>query len=356
MPEDPSQPTPEDTRRLPRALSPSWAQRKRMLRLEAWCVLAACYPMLAFAYLWPPDFRNGSSGYVAVAWTAFMLRTFSFHLGLLLFLIGAVAGAYRVWRMVLVTVPLLLITLGPTVRRHFPPAPCSVAGETVTVMSVNLLMINELTSPIIEEIRNTSPDVLLLQEYTWNWHKALQQALSADYPFVEYVMQEDSFGAAIYSRRPFEERPEAYLPLGAVSTPQLRTVISVSGERVAFYNIHLLPPWGLEYTIEQRTQFADLLELLAEESIPVVMGGDFNFTENSPYASALADLNAVDAFDLGGWGRGTTWPVNGAFRWIPSLRLDHIYLRGGLTCVRCRTGVGRGSDHRPVIAEIGFGK
>jgi len=134
----------------------------------------------------------------------------------------------------------------------------------------------------------------------------------------------------------------------------MRAVIELAGRRVAVYNIHLLPPWGLEYTTENRLQFADLLDKLAGERLPVILAGDFNFTETSPNAASLRGIGLRDAHDLGGWGRGTTWPVNSFFRWIPSLRLDHIYLSDELTCSRCRTGVGTGSDHRPVVAEIGF--
>lgn len=95
--------------------------------------------------------------------------------------------------------------------------------------------------------------------------------------------------------------------------------------------------------------------MLAAEALPVIVGGDFNFTENSTNALVLRRQGLADAHSVGGWGRGATWPVNSFFRWIPSVRLDHIYLGGGLTCAECRTGTGEGSDHRPVIAGIGFG-
>lgn len=92
----------------------------------------------------------------------------------------------------------------------------------------------------------------------------------------------------------------------------------------------------------------------AGPSSRLILGGDFSFTQNSPQAAALRRIGLEDAQDLGNWGRGTTWPVNSFLRWIPGLRLDHIYLGSSLTCVDCRTGVGKGSDHRPVIARIGL--
>lgn len=223
-------------------------------------------------------------------------------------------------------------------------------------MSVNLLMVNQQTGPIIAEIIEAQPDILLLQEYTDHWHAALQIAIGADYPYLCYQTRDDSFGAAIYSRRPFVGQPALHLPLGDGELPQMRAVIRLTNRDVAVYNIHLLPTYWGDYTIAGRVQFADLLDLLADERLPIIMGGDFNFTETSPHAAALSRLGLSDAHALGGWGRGTTWPVHSMFRWIPSLRLDHIYLSGGLTCAECRTGVGQGSDHRPVLAKVGFGK
>ena len=73
---------------------------------------------------------------------------------------------------------------------------------------------------------------------------------------------------------------------------------------MAIYNVHLLPVTSLEYTTETRMQFADLLDRIKGESLPFILAGDFNFTETTPQAAELRRLGLVDAFDLGGWGRG----------------------------------------------------
>jgi len=36
----------------------------------------------------------------------------------------------------------------------------------------------------------------------------------------------------------------------------------------------------------------------------------------------------------------------------PVTRLDHVLTRNGLDVTRIRTGRGRGSDHRPLVADI----
>ena len=81
-------------------------------------------------------------------------------------------------------------------------------------MSVNLLMVNKDTGPLTEEIRASGADIVLLQEYTEHWHAALRAALAEDYPYECHVCRDDSFGAAVYSNRPFLGEPELDVPLG----------------------------------------------------------------------------------------------------------------------------------------------
>lgn len=333
-----------------------WPQRRRLLYVQAWIATACAYIILAFAYYWPQDYREDTPYLVVLGWTAFILRTFVYHLGLLFLIIPGVSLWRRRWRLLVISLPALLIAVGPSWWQYRPRSEPSIGGNTMTVMSVNLLMANQRTGPIIEEIKAARPDVLFLQEYTDHWHDAIDAAIGEAFPYKAYVTREDSFGTAVYSRKPFKGRVERYLDLGSGSVPQVRAVIDFDGRDVVLYNIHFLPPKGLDYIIETRAQFADLLDVLSKEELPVILAGDFNFTERSSQAAALGEIGIIDAQDAGGWGRGSTWPVSGLFRWVPGIRLDHVYLAGGLTCAGCRTGVGQGSDHRPVVARVGFSR
>ena len=338
-----------------RVLWPDWSARKRMLRVEAWAVVFTSYALLALAYLWPQDYRNESPGYVLVAWLAFLVRVLQFHIGLLLLTIAVVAAFSRGRRLFLATAPLVLVTLGPALRAQLPKTPPEAppGSPTLRVMSCNLLMVNKDTGPILAEIRAANPDVLLLQEYTDEWHAASVAAgLTRDFPYHSFVTRDDSFGVALYSRLPFLGEVDNRLPLGRAGVEQTRAVVRWAGRDVAVYNIHLLPPRRLDYTVDSRLQFARLLETLSAEALPYVVGGDFNLTENTPQHSDLAAVGARDAHDLAGRGRGATWPVNGVFRYLPGLRLDHVYVGNGLQAARCETGEGRGSDHRPLIADV----
>jgi endonuclease/exonuclease/phosphatase (EEP) superfamily protein YafD len=222
-------------------------------------------------------------------------------------------------------------------------------------MSCNLLMVNKDTRPILDEIRAARPDVLLLQEYTAEWHDAVKASgVATELPYSSHVTRDDSFGVAVYSRFPFVGEVDNRLPLGRAGVEQTRAVVDVDGRHVAVYNVHLLPPRRLDYTIDSRLQFAGLLDALSSERLPFVLGGDMNLTGDTPQQHDLRRAGALDAHDAAGRGRGSTWPVNSFLRYVPGFRLDHVYAGNGLTPVNCVTGEGRGSDHRPVIADVAW--
>ena len=328
-----------------------------MLRVEAWAAVLAAYVLLGLAYAWPQAYRNETPAFVLVAWAAFLVRVLQFHLGLFLAGIALAAAFVRGRRLFLAAAPLVLFTLGPPLWGYLRGPRVASAAATgrpvLRVMSANLLMVNQDTRGIIDEILAARPDVVLLQEYTDHWHAAMKPALSAEYPFGSFVTQDDSFGVAVYSRTAFVNGDvDNRLPLGRSLVPQTRAVVRFAGRDVAVYNVHLLPARRLDYAIESRLQFADLLETLSAEELPYVVGGDWNFTGDAPQHRDLARLGARDAHDLAGAGRGATWPVNSFFQYLPGLRLDHGYVGPGLTAARSKVGVGRGSDHRPVIADV----
>jgi endonuclease/exonuclease/phosphatase (EEP) superfamily protein YafD len=62
------------------------------------------------------------------------------------------------------------------------------------------------------------------------------------------------------------------------------------------------------------------------------------------------DLGLHEAHERIGRPFATTWP-NGLHH-LPPLRLDHIFTDDSIVPVRLSEGRGRGSDHRPIIAEL----
>ena len=316
--------------------------------------LVLAYVVLAFAHVWPQSYGRSADWYVAVSWVAFLIRVFEFHIALVVAVIGLLALVRRRWRVALFAAPVVLLLILPTVVRQIaPPDPPAGRGPTLRVMTINLLVSNEDTAAVVDEIDDAHPDVVVFQEYDATWHDALRAEVARTFPHVRYETRSDSFGAAIYSRKPFigaEER--VMLGHEMDQTPETRNAVDLGGTDVAIYNIHTLPPSGLDYTRRGREQFADLLQVLRSDDTPRIVAGDFNVTADTPQHDAIGKLDLVDAWDLAGRGRGATWPANSFLAFVPGVRLDHLYLSEELTVMKVRRADANGSDHRPVIADV----
>jgi len=134
---------------------------------------------------------------------------------------------------------------------------------------------------------------------------------------------------------------------------QLRAVVDVHGTPVLCQNIHLIPPRNFEYTVEHFDEMRDFVQMLFNENgRPAIVAGDFNFTGSTLQAQTIKSIGFKDAFLDAGTGRGSTWPVNSIFRYLPGIRLDHIFLSPKLQCRSIAQGKGYGSDHRPLVADL----
>ena len=324
----------------------------RGLRVAAGVIVLATYPLLAMALLWQTDLQRTDTLHVAVSQVVFMTRTFLFHLGLALGAVLLWAVVRRDRRLALVTMLPLAATLVPGWARQSPSQPVNNAGPAVRVMHFNLLRSNRQTDRVLEEVRDVNPDLVVLHEYAPHWHDAVLPVLGPAYAHVRTGARPGSYGWAIYSRFPIVGEPQELVQPDLSHETLVRAELEVHGTRVALYAVHLRPPKDLACARMQRGQLVHLRDLLAQERLPLLVCGDFNFTGAHRMHRALLEIGLVDAHEQAGTGRGTTWPVKSLLRYVPGIRIDHIYLRGGLTCLEAHTGIGAGSDHRPVIAEI----
>jgi endonuclease/exonuclease/phosphatase (EEP) superfamily protein YafD len=145
----------------------------------------------------------------------------------------------------------------------------------------------------------------------------------------------------------------------------VRYEVETPGRVVNVVNVHLATVrqglnairyrrWGgiseLESNIEQR----DLESLLAhafalQSNGPLLVAGDFNMPEESAlYRRHWSDLR--NAFSCAGYGFGTSKET----RWH-GIRIDHVLLGPGWSCLRTRVGSHLGGDHRPMVADLAWG-
>jgi endonuclease/exonuclease/phosphatase (EEP) superfamily protein YafD len=260
-----------------------------------------------------------------------------------------VAGVDGVWtrsRWSLATaIPCVLVLLawGWANRPPSPPAPLP-DGPRLVLVSANHLMVNPTPEAFFDEWRADPPDVLLVQEHT----PLSEAVLDGRFPHVLSAPETHSFGEGLYSRHPFLWARTDTLE----GVYWQRAAIEVDGVAVELWNVHTLPPVS-ELNLELwQAQIATLVREARRVDGPLIIGGDFNLTGHMAGYDALTEV-VVDAHrDCGRW-VARTWPANGLFPLVPAMvKLDHVFLGGGVRCAAIEEGTGAGSDHRPIRAEL----
>lgn len=343
--------------------SPVLARKRRSvvtrgIALVAW-VMAIALPMSLLAARLVGWIGSES---VVLAFLALMIQVFAFHVGLVAAAMVLVALGLRRWRLGLVLLASVLVTVGPswlrTAQRTSVPAVDD--DQTLTVLSCNLRYGTAEADPLLAWIEEIDPDVIVFQEYADPWTGIVARELRERYP---HVWQEPggAHGQATLSRMPLVEVvPDIWERAWKVPSP--RVAIEHEGKRVDITNVHVYPP--IRFSLLQAQM--DQIQLVAEDAYerlgmvsetPMADGvlylGDFNAPWNSNHLRPLARVGLREAHARVGTDRGASWgPPDGLLSIAPGIRIDHALYGGGLQPVWSVVGPDVGSDHRPIA--VGF--
>ncbi|RMF96811.1 MAG: hypothetical protein D6727_07035 [Gammaproteobacteria bacterium] len=213
------------------------------------------------------------------------------------------------------------------------------------LLAVNLSFRNHDYQAMLDYLRASRPELMVLSEYTPAWHAALSDAL-ADYPYRVLRPRRTPFGIAVYSRRPLRQ-PEV-LDLGAPGAENLRLRVDLAGQPVELYAVHLYSPASAQRAAWRRTQLRRLAAALRDRPYPRLVVGDLNLTPFSPlFTDLLRDSGLMDARRRAGL--HVTWPASPLPLWIP---IDHCLADVAAGVVSVRAGPDLGSDHFPLEVSL----
>lgn len=325
-------------------------------------MIVAAYAAFAFAYLLPDLGEESEFGNV-IQWCAFMGRTFTFHVGLGLLVVLVWLVRCRLRRLALALIPVLAFALVPAAWMYRPRTAPPLGPGAITVASCNLLVGSSSAATIAARLAREQPDIILFQEYSSRAHDVIAPVLRDSYPHIITAERDDAFGQAVYSKLAPVGVPMLFPPAtlnagrrtgGVVnlSDPQIRVVVQFGGREVVVQNLHTVPPGSPSLLAEQRRMLRWLAQAVEADGRPWIVGGDFNATPES--LGMLKDAGLTGTHALAGTGRGSTWIDTSFLRRLPGVRIDHVFISGGLDCDLSKVGESIGSDHRPLTARVGF--
>jgi endonuclease/exonuclease/phosphatase family metal-dependent hydrolase len=228
---------------------------------------------------------------------------------------------------------------------------CAVFREPVDlrVLSFNTHHSTGSVAGVAAEIDAVQPDIALLQEVDRFRRKSggadqaalLAEALDMEMSYsANLVRGRSEYGTLILSRFPIVQEGRFTLPGAPGVEPRgLQWVtLDVAGRPVRVFNTHLdaVRPRS---RLQQAQRVADVV---ARETVPLVLGGDLNAW---PTSGTVATLTAVltDTWTVG-TGRAATG--------VGGRKIDYLFVGGALRPVRSAVALSGVSDHHRLWADV----
>lgn len=217
--------------------------------------------------------------------------------------------------------------------------------KPLRAMLINLNAANTNTERALHSITNANPDLIILEEVTPDWAFALSK-LAEQFPHHLVEPREDPFGIMLLSKYPLSDA--AIVEIGFAGLPSITANVLFPQGNVSVVATHPLPPIGAVYSEQRNAQLAALPAVVKEQSNPVLLIGDLNTTQWSPYFKQLVQESGLKD-SMKGFGFQPTWPAGNGLSRIP---LDHVLHSPVIRIINRAIGADIGSDHLPVIIDF----
>ncbi len=222
-------------------------------------------------------------------------------------------------------------------------------GTPLKVYSANVHLTNNDLSKLNQELQELDPDILLLLEVTPVHFEQLRSVIKT-YPYHKEIKSFGEFEIGFVFLSKFPILNNRVTKLSERCNFVLEAMLDINQKPVMFYGVHAQRPRIGNHN-ERKDQFLRLARQIKEQSLPVIVAGDFNTTPYSPIFRELVKITGLkDSREGLGW--QPSWPTYFPPLWIP---IDHVLVTPDIQVRKRRTGSYIGSDHYPVIAELSIG-
>lgn len=220
--------------------------------------------------------------------------------------------------------------------------------KSVKISAINVLSSNTDYQKVIDFIHNENPEIVIIQEITPIWEAALNVALS-QYSKQLIKNRNDNFGIALYSKIELENLKIS--TLNGINLPSIQANFKIKNKKITLLATHPVPPINQDYFNKRNRQLLEIATFCNSISNEIIVIGDLNTTSFSRHFKRLQKKSKlIDSRK--GFGIQPTWS---ALKGI-NITLDHCLISKGLAVKNRKVGQNIGSDHLPIVVEIGVNR
>lgn len=271
--------------------------------------------------------------------------------GLLLLLIGFFTHRYKYLPVVVAVLclhvfrvwPYFFVTHTPRVIAQKPSD--SNEAQVLKVAFINTYWKIEKMDSIVSAIREMNPDFVFLEEIQPDQFTILQKELP-QYIHNYQELAPAAFDMGYMSKLPVSNTETIFFLKGV---PTIYATLELENGPVKIIGVHPPSPVSKTDTEERNELLSKLFLSLQSESVPVVVGGDFNVTQFSPvYEDMMTGSQLVDTMSISGLQNSWSKNISPAIR-IP---IDQIFISPEIQMINRTVGSENESDHLPIMVEV----
>ncbi len=221
-------------------------------------------------------------------------------------------------------------------------AQISESDEVIKITSYNRLYETEDNDTPAAYMKTIDSDIISLQEAsTPDYTKTFAEKVGHQY----YIQAPDN-DTGLVSRWPITETEV----LQNGSKQVIRAEIATDQGNIAVYAVHITPPFTESMYREGLVELKQLSEWIAEDELPVIVGGDLNTTIYSPemrtFTSSLA--SKIKPTTEQRWPQ-CSWYGHGR---LQCLRIDFVFIPTSSLFADSEISPDLGSDHRAITVQF----
>lgn len=229
--------------------------------------------------------------------------------------------------------------------------PAAAGPQQIRVMSFNVWIGNFNTNMVLDRIRESDADLLMVSEYANHWSHGLTE-LDNDYPHRVLLPRWHGYGLAVFSKYPLSQTEVHHLAGEKTDTPMIVTLVDTGQHTFRLAAVHVISPTTRERLQIRNQQLLEAGRLLQPAELPTVVVGDFNCTPWSPF---LVDLLGTTGLrdSRQGFGYQASWHTRVGWLRIP---IDHAFVSDEIFVHRRWVAQPAGSDHYPIVMDFSISK